>query len=842
VLELVSRAVSAQSEGFRLQLEASELARKGALGPAADKFASFVVKQREALELNRELNATVWPTPSPLEPLAQVLVDGLFMYADVKQQLGDEATAVSLRDEAIAVAEAELSPVGQAEARRSSALALLSDGRFNESLDNLFVARDVFVKLERHLKAARISVDLADAFAWLGDYSRALGLLDDANSRIDSISVPDGVDGLMDRLEIERVRKELPYYRGMIYRYLGQYDLAETLLREAIAGYGFDRGAKTGVEYQYLMVLAKLGKTEDFLRLLASLEALFAGDGRLQPKIPALLRAKAEALANAGDVDAALDSVVEALKIGERISDPEVRWSVHFQHGEILLRLNREPEAVEAYAKAIEILGNLRCSPLGYRLDSAYVASRKEVYTKAIGVAATTQRSAQCATFMEEIKARGLTAALRSPVSRPAESTPHVKRLSTELTEIARQLDAIEYRALDKEWTPELNKTRQQLLDRRRGLLEQLHVSDPRWKSLTTTTQLDVASLLDVLEKRHQAAISMFLDGDKLSVVLLGNGRSSVRQFHLEPHLTSRLNIYFGNLSRRKPEPRLFDPSQSLNISADELVPRDFWTAAFENESVVVVPHGRLHLLPWASLTLDGKRLFSFRPVGVLPNLSCLTALSFEPATEPSAVVLGPPDYGNLAGLRPLDEGAKEVELIADIYEKKGRLRMPVVTGPAATESAMLQILHEPQHRAEIAHICCHATIELEEPMSSGLLLSDGKVDAAEIAASKIQFEEVVLSACSTGWRPAAVGDIELAADDCLGIPGAFLEAGARAVLVSIPPADDEVAKDFMIAYHQKRGAGAPPLSAYCAVQREMLESEEHSPELWAGLTMYGCV
>src|SRR3954468_1321119 len=138
MLELVSRAVAAQSEGMRLQIEASELVRKGDLAPAADRFAKAVVKQKEALELNCELNAKVWPVPSPLEPVAQPLVNGLFMYADTLDALREPERADTLRNDAVEFATEYLSDAGVAEAQRSTAASLISRGRFPEALVALY--------------------------------------------------------------------------------------------------------------------------------------------------------------------------------------------------------------------------------------------------------------------------------------------------------------------------------------------------------------------------------------------------------------------------------------------------------------------------------------------------------------------------------------------------------------------------------------------------------------------------------------------------------------------------------------------------------------------------------
>src|SRR5262249_39735959 len=138
-----------------------------------------------------------------------------------------------------------------------------------------------------------------------------------------------------------------------------------------------------------------------------------------------------------------------------------------------------------------------------------------------------------------------------------------------------------------------------------------------------------------------------------------------------------------------------------------------------------------------------------------------------------------------------------------------------------------------------ILHLSCHGTLDIEEPLGSGVLLCDGKIDAAEWAQMRLRYDEGVLSACSTGWRPEAAQGITLHGDDVLGLPGALLEAGARSIIVSIPKADDETTAVFMTAYHGHRADGTSPLAAFCQTQRELLAGGQE-PDRWSGLVCYG--
>jgi len=124
--------------------------------------------------------------------------------------------------------------------------------------------------------------------------------------------------------------------------------------------------------------------------------------------------------------------------------------------------------------------------------------------------------------------------------------------------------------------------------------------------------------------------------------------------------------------------------------------------------------------------------------------------------------------------------------------------------------------------------------------MSSGLYLSDGKVEAATVAREAIRFDEVILSACSAGQRALAANGVELVGDELLGLVGAFIEAGTKSVLVSIPPTPDVPTLEFMKCYHDHRSQGTAPLAALQRTQRTMLTEGIFEPCQWAGFSVFG--
>jgi CHAT domain-containing protein len=837
MLELVSRAVEAQGEGMRLQMEASDLVQKGDLAPAADRFARSIVKQREALELNRELNAKVWATPSPLEPVAQPLINGLFMYADTLDALREPDRADVLRNNAVECATQYLSDAGVAEAQRSTAASLIARGRFPEALVALYKARDRIIAGGMALKGARITMDLADIFQWLGDYDRALELVEEAAKIGEDAPLRDGIHAFEDIVEKERLRKEHAFYRGLIARRCGRYDEAEANLREALVLYASTGPGLIAVEYQWAMLLVKQGKGTEALAALEQLEPQMRGAGLLRPKLAAFLRAKAEALLAQGRIDDARDAIKEALSDGEKYLDPDVRWTVQLEHAEVMRRLDRPADALAAYRAAAETVAGLRRAPLGFRLDNAYLTDKLPLFRAAVDLCVELDRPLECASFMEQIKARSLSAVLGATRS-PSSAEPEA---SQEFDAVTRRLDALEYTSYSQDWTTERFAEHSDLLGRRAEILERLRFSDPRWRSLSTPLDLNLDAVISEVRRRDLAVMTMFFDRGSVTTVLLTADDQIVRRRLLDAAVAEALNTYIRNLTASDPQHELNDFSAGLAVRAEDLVSRELWAKAISRSRIILVPHRGLHLVPWASLSFSGKRLFEYKPVGVVPNLSCIVDLRFDPVAAPRISLVGPPDYSKYPKLRKLAGAAQEIKELKNLYKKSDRILAGPFVADDATDAVLLAELASKDRQGGILHVCCHASPDPEEPMNAGLLLGDGKVDAAEIARVRTAFDEVVLSACSTGWRPTQVANVELIADDCLGIPGAFLEAGARNVLVSIPEADDEATKAFMIRYHTSRSSGANPLDAYRNAQLEMLRDKQFSPETWVGLTMYGC-
>jgi CHAT domain-containing protein len=598
-------------------------------------------------------------------------------------------------------------------------------------------------------------------------------------------------------------------------------------------------GVGQGIEFQLVSILVSKGKNQEALSQIIKLEPHFRKHDLFRPKLAVLMKIKAEALFNMGRMEQAINSLDDGIEDLNIYYDPDSLWKLQWLKGRILEVMNNE-EALEFYSKAIDTVNDMRKAPLGYRLDSTYLKDKLTLFRAAIELACKMECAKECCGFMEMIKSRILTAtfSITNPVPDDQDKTGDIGKKIDELT---RKLDSLEYSGYKEGWKDEIKTERTSILLERSELMERIRFSDPRWRSLTEPIPLDLERIAKILKDREQAALNLFYEPDRIIAVLIRDGKYTVGQLGITPEINSRLEEYLLNLQEKRPDRTFYDLSTGLAIGAKHLVPSDMLMQALQSTQLIIIPHGPLHLIPWAGLIFNGKRLFEYCPIGILPNLACIIGLDADFSNRPSVALIGSPDYSSLPELTPLRYTEKEIKNVKQLYSDKNSIIGSILTGVKATEEGFWELLHHKDAERGILHITSHGTFEPNEPMNSGILLTDAKIDAAEIARSSVKYNEVILSACSSGWRPTKVQDVELSGDDILGLPGSFMEAGARSVLVSIPMADDRATCRFMTIYHQNRLNGKTPLTSLQETQKTMLSTSEYEPFTWIGFTIYGC-
>ena len=271
------------------------------------------------------------------------------------------------------------------------------------------------------------------------------------------------------------------------------------------------------------------------------------------------------------------------------------------------------------------------------------------------------------------------------------------------------------------------------------------------------------------------------------------------------------------------------------------------------NSDLILVPDGKLHLLPFAALADSGQYLAASHTVSVAPSGTVLDLLRHRdsgtaPRTMPyigvAAWISKPPPITLIASIRraisgpdrrqlvALPESRNEVESIATDFPPP----RTILLGAQATETDFKRL---PLERYEVIHLALHGYADPEYPDRSALVfapetppIDDGLLQVREIRHLHLNADLVTLSACDTG-----VGQV--GEEGVADIENAFIEAGAQSVVSALWGVNDQATADLMIDFYRQLGRGKSKAAALKQAQLDMLKSGQ-PPSSWAGFELDG--
>ncbi|MEO3809502.1 CHAT domain-containing protein [Sphaerisporangium sp. B11E5] len=235
-------------------------------------------------------------------------------------------------------------------------------------------------------------------------------------------------------------------------------------------------------------------------------------------------------------------------------------------------------------------------------------------------------------------------------------------------------------------------------------------------------------------------------------------------------------------------------------------------------------PTGPLVLLPLhAAGARDGASALDRVVSSYTPTLDALIrARRRPPRGDPRLLAVG---MSRTPGQPPLPAVAGELAEIA----RRRAVTTRLVDGDA-TRRRVLEALAE----HEWAHLACHGTQNLLDPMTAAVHLHDGPLTVADIAARPLEHAELVcLSACQT-----AVGGVGLL-DEAVHLAAALHVAGYRHVVAtqwSIP--DDDAPRLAAHLYETLTADGRPDAARAAAALHQatlaLRAAHRSRPDLWA--------
>lgn len=341
-------------------------------------------------------------------------------------------------------------------------------------------------------------------------------------------------------------------------------------------------------------------------------------------------------------------------------------------------------------------------------------------------------------------------------------------------------------------------------LQRRRRHLEETIARAERVRRREEGSEAD-SSLRDVIDGLDDTILyELGVADGRLFAVVVSNRRTTVVRLGDASRVRRELNHLRFDMTRAARRGRQFDDSQLETL--DHAL---FGQIDFGDSPVLVVPPPTLMSVPWAALP---------RLRGRSPTMSPSAEMWWRARTAPGdgtdVLVVGGPD---------LEVAEDEVKRVGAVHDRA------VVMLPGATVDEFKGGVEG----VGLAHMACHATFHVDNPMFSSLRLGDGDLNIYDIERLEKPPSLVVLSACDSGYTETRAGD-ELA-----GLTSALLSMGTRNVVASVGLVPDSPAtSDLMVDLHEGLVGGLEPAVALSAAQLAAFDD----PERFVAAASFICV
>jgi len=250
--------------------------------------------------------------------------------------------------------------------------------------------------------------------------------------------------------------------------------------------------------------------------------------------------------------------------------------------------------------------------------------------------------------------------------------------------------------------------------------------------------------------------------------------------------------------------------------------------------SLTFVPDDILHGIPFAAIPVSSKiSKYLVEDFAVTVSNEWRPKVR-QPSTASGVLAVSVP-YGT-SDLEPLPGADAERKQVL-----KWLTSMDVAAIESKTEKqAILSRLQE----ARFFHIACHGEFCPDAPSDSGLLIvsKEGEVNRISLRdLSHLDLSGLELAILSSCW---SADNFILPGRWIISLPETFLRAGARTVVGSLWPLDDELAEHFMAKLYEALAAGSSREEALRQVQMACIRgefgAEFRDPSYWAAVVLHG--
>jgi CHAT domain-containing protein/Tfp pilus assembly protein PilF len=500
-------------------------------------------------------------------------------------------------------------------------------------------------------------------------------------------------------------------------------------------------------------------------------------------------------------------------------------------------REGKPKEAIDYFTKAADALDASAADVKVEELLSGYLGSNRRWYFELlIDMLVQQGRYADAFAQAERARARAFLQLVGNHRLNPERGADPALVRETEMlrTQIARwEQQKVAARGADRQ---KIEADIQRAQQRFQTLLTRVKVSNPEYASVTNVEPLQLDAVRESLPA-GTTMIDYFVSTHFVHAWVIDRNNMHYASLPLDRAKLDRIVCWATSFAPRGPRgaersERLCDAVATPEEAFDGLIAplRDSLDGA---TTLVLVPHGVLHYVPFAALRNRGTNRYLVQDYTLIhaPSASALRFLHAKSTpVQRRALVLGNPQTP--IPLPPLPGAAAEANGVAQMFGTTAHL------GADARES----LLYHLDGKVDFVHLAAHGLYDADNPLFSRIALApgdgeDGSLTVHEILSSLdlSGVKLVVLSACRSAAGTPSGGD------EVVGLTRALLYAGTPNVISTLWNINDTASAGLMNALYRRLAAGASPAEALRQAQLSVLDSASFSsPKYWAAFTLSG--
>ncbi len=722
--------------------------------------------------------------------------------------------------------------VDAARARQSLALTYFLLGRYNEALLLLDEVQEVFLKGDRKRNAMLVELFVSDCLLHLRRFAEVL----DKTHRVRELFAELGT-----RFEVgQAILNEAAAYMGM-----QQYVEAQASLQEA--RFLFDQeGNRVAIaesDLQAAHVALRRQQPQSALRLASQAAQCFQEYHLPLWQARAYLVAAQAAMSNpdAPALAQAEDLINQALKIGEQYHLPAVTFAGRHLHGQVSVQQGQPDFGLVDFDRAIQDL-ELLCGRMMVEFRAGFMEDKERLYEDTVLLCLDTNQAERGLAYAERAKSRALLEMLanrldlsltpRSDSDRPL--VEELIQLRSERDQIYRRWGAGEglgVRGETGQRMDEDTQTNRKVLALEKqitGLWHKLLIRNADYARDATLWQVQTEPVQPYLAE-DCLILEYFAIHGKLVVFLVSKRATcAVRLAAGLEEVQSLLQFFWFNLrnipySRPERIAALTRNAQGILQKLYRLLLEPLEEDIQGSARLVIVPHGPLHYLPFQALHDGQSYLIEQHEISFLPGASFLRYTAETPKQTGGMLVIGNSYQGRL----PFT--VEEAQQVAQIWNAAALVE----------DQARLQTFRQAAQSSSIMHIAAHGEFRADNPLFSGLALSDGWLTTFDVFNLHLNASLVTLSACQTGRSVVGGGD------ELFGLMRAFLAAGAASLVATLWTVEDHSTARLMKNFYSLLSCGYTKGKALRQAQLHFLQQPDlpahyRHPYFWAPFFLVG--